>query len=189
VANADRRAARAKAPAPRESDDLPATPAPTTRGRLLALDVSSTACGWAVMDADGDLRGFGVIRPTGSLPAIDRINSITWHLSRLIYRWGPQLAALEWADGKTARRIPKASGLSVLGAAQGAVYQMFRERAIGVAAVPQNEWTRSRPKASRAERVAILHPGYAAARSRGEDPGFDSADAIGLADYVLGWRG
>jgi hypothetical protein len=149
--------------------------------RLLALDVSSTACGWAVFDRKDDrLPFFDVIRPTASWVATRRIDAIVLGLGRVIEAHTPSVVVMEWASGKTHGRLRKATGLSVLGAAQGAVREFLRGVGRTVYTVTENEWTRSVPKRRRAMVIGGMFPAYAAKFARESDEGFDIADALGI---------
>jgi Holliday junction resolvasome RuvABC endonuclease subunit len=155
---------------------------------LLSLDPSSTACGWAVFHGPERLADFGVIRPKASSPALDRVDRIVEAVEALLDEAQPDECVIEISSGKTHGRIAKASGLSVLGNAQGAVRQAIRNRHLPVEAVSENEWTGGNRKADRARVVGILYPPYARFAASGGDPGFDAADAIGIGAWLFGKR-
>ncbi len=146
---------------------------------ILCLDVSSSATGYAVFRASW-LEGFGLIKPKQSRPALTRIDETVEDVIALLARWEVGRVVMEWSNGKTHGSIGKASGLSVLGAAQGAVRQAVRERFVPVETIDQNLWTGSRKKATRARNVKLIYPEYARLHNEGGDKGLDVADAIGL---------
>jgi hypothetical protein len=154
---------------------------------LLALDVSSTAAGYATFPA-GRLDRFGVVRPRGRLVHnTDRIDLIVDTLRSIAAEVGPDVICLEWSDGYVAGRLKQggAAGLSVLGAAQGAAREALRRDGHKVECVGETLWTKRRPKAERAARVALEFPEYAAFKDAGKDVGMDAGDAIGIGLYFL----
>jgi hypothetical protein len=76
------------------------------------------------------------------------------------------------------------AGLSIYGKAVGYVWGSLRgSEALATAdvlMVPENEWTRGKPKAKRIAGVMMLHRGLYDATM---DPGGDAADAVGLGDW------
>lgn len=167
---------------------------------IFALDVSSTMTGYALLSACGDLMKVGRFRPIARESACERIDFMaeqSAHSATVYVGWfGPIEVVMEWSDGKTHGRLAKASGLSTLGAAQGAVRQALRSAGFEVVTVGENEWTRRVPKPERAERMALAHPKYREFRGESRvtkagivwsgDSGLDAADALGIADW---WRG
>lgn len=158
------------------------------RGVLLTLDVSATACGWAAFGPDDTLRAFGVIRPRKAALPTARIDEIVRRVRGLVEAHRPAAVLMEFSDGHCYRKVAEdraMRGLSVLGAAQGAVRQMLREAmgASAVATVGDTVWTLAVPKKERAARVAMEFPDYAAFRRSGQDEGLDAADAIGIGLY------
>lgn len=150
-------------------------------GPLLCLDVSSTACGYAAFHADGHPFDFGVIRPTRGWESWRRIDAIVAGVGGLCHRVLPAAALMEWSDGHTHGRLARASGLAILGHAQGAVRQLLSSLHCPVAAVAENAWTRSQPKEKRAKKIKLLVPGWDAAA----DPGLDAAVALGLGFWLF----
>jgi Holliday junction resolvasome RuvABC endonuclease subunit len=150
---------------------------------LLTLDVSSTACGWAYWDrGPGASIYFGVIRPPAKHENTRRIDWIVEEVERIVRSTAPEAIVLEWSDGRQHARLGKVNGLSVLGAAQGAVRQVIRDRfpAIPLHVVGEQTWTGRVPKKSRAAMIARLVPAYTSYAKAGHDRGADAADAIGL---------
>jgi hypothetical protein len=154
-------------------------------GVLLALDVSSSACGFA-FNRPGcpEALEFGVILPRpDDAPAPERIDQIVGGVRTVVEAARPARVVMEWSSGKIHGRLRKAASLSVLGAAQGAVRQSLRQAGLAVDLVAENDWTGSRPKPERARAVRALYPAYDRFAARGDDRGLDAADAIGLLDY------
>lgn len=163
-----------------------ATELPIPDGRpLLALDPSSSACGYAIFWG-GTLTRFGVLRGKAKAPALDRIDLIVDALEAIVASIAPCVAVMEISGGKTHGRLSKASGLSVLGHGQGEVRRALKSAGVEVLAVPENAWTASVPKPTRAKRVALEYPPYRAFAARGEDAGLDAADAIGIGLWYIG---
>jgi hypothetical protein len=181
----------------------PKTSKPTTDNRftwnpptILALDVSSSVTGWA-MFVGGQLDAIGMFRPRSASPALDRIDEITGKVLALVCDLEPQLVVMEISSGKVHGRIMgQASGLSVLGHAQGAVRALIVDRNVHVVAVSENEWTRGKVKSARAIAIARQWPLYGnfaeikpdakGKPSSKYDPGFDISDAIGVGMYFVG---
>jgi hypothetical protein len=154
-------------------------------GVLLALDVSSSACGFAFNrpGCPGAVE-FGVILPRpDDAPAPERIDQIVGGVRTVVEAARPARVVMEWSSGKIHGRLRKAASLSVLGAAQGAVRQSLIAVGLPVDLVSENEWTASRPKPERARSVRALYPAYDRFAARGDDRGLDAADAIGLLDF------
>jgi hypothetical protein len=172
--------ARAKAP------DLP--PLVPGQSLLLTLDVSSSAIGWALTTGPASLESFGVILPDrpSTATAPERIDSMVRKLKYDVYPIGRGAeVCMEWASGKMARRVGRATGLSVLGAAQGTIRRVLQEMGHStVYLVSENEWTGSKAKGRRAAEMALRFPAYGEFVRTGRDSGYDAADAVGLAVYV-----
>jgi hypothetical protein len=168
--------ARAKSP------DLP--PLVPGQSLLLTLDVSSSAIGWCASTSGDMLDSFGLITPKRSrAAAAERIDSMLLQLDQEVLS-SPGLVVMEWSDGKIAGRLGRASGLSVLGAAQGAVRQFLLGKGYVVYLVGENQWTKRVPKPTRAKRIAMWFRAYGEWAAAGVDKGMDVADAIGIAQYV-----
>jgi Holliday junction resolvasome RuvABC endonuclease subunit len=157
--------------------------------RILSLDPSSKTIGWAVLNSGKDpLERFGVLT-AGSDDAIRRTDFLGSDLLALARPLDPDRIVMEWASPKVnawARKTHGGAGLTVLGQAQG----FYRGVLIAAGLAPpslvtEREWARGKSKDDRTERVALEFPDYRAAQLRGEDPGQDAADAIGLALYWL----
>lgn len=153
---------------------------------LLSLDPSSACIGYAYFDEQtAVLIEAGRITPAKrDAPANDRIHSLIDQLEDLMRQRTPASVVFEDSSGKViARHRGGGAGLAVHGKAVGAV-MIATERFVGrarVTAVPENVWTRGRPKPARAALVASQHRGYTVK----SDPGLDMADAIGLGDWML----
>jgi hypothetical protein len=157
---------------------------------VLALDVSSSAAGYALA-LPGGRTDFGVIVPPGDAKAVERIDGIVGAMGRLLARHRPALAVMEWSDGHVHGAIRRrTSGLSVMGAAQGAVRQFLRAEGIPVETVGESTWTRRIRKVERAARMRVVFPAYGRwadeGADEGADDGMDAADALGILEW---WRG
>lgn len=157
--------------------------------RLLALDVSSSACGWALLWCPGGtVDAFGVIVPKTTASAVTRIDAIVAEVTALLVTRLPERVVLEWSAGKVHGGAKSGySGLAVLGQAQGAVYQAVKSWQDGSPpeTVPDIEWTGGTKKTTRARKLALVEPAYAMALAKKQDLGFDAADAICLGRWVL----
>lgn len=152
--------------------------------KILAIDISSTACGWATLTAwPPKVRAFGVFRPKGKT-SIDRIRRIAGEVESLVLAHGPDRTVAEWSSGKVHARIKgrTPSGLAVLGQAQGYVVGRL-EQSGAVELVGENDWTRGCRKSTRAASLELTCPEYAARAFK--DSGFDACDAISLGLWWL----
>jgi Holliday junction resolvasome RuvABC endonuclease subunit len=157
---------------------------------LLALDVSSSAIGWAIFQA-GRFAAASIIRAPASRPSAERIEAHTRELGGVLDSFGITRVAMEWQSPWRAARCRNATGLAVLGQAQGAAFWEVRSRGIPADLISERDWTKvggwPASKAKRAERVKLLCPEYreVAAKKPPVDAGLDIADAIGLGFYRL----
>lgn len=150
---------------------------------ILALDPSSTATGYAVMRDDGTLADAGLLKPDRTRDdANTRIAAMHRALMDVLREHRPTCVVVEDTSGKVgARHRGAGAGLAIHGKAVG--YFMAAVKAAGYVPemILENVWTRGTPKAKRQARVALAYRSYRPA----EDPGGDTADAIGLAEW---WR-
>ncbi len=165
--------------------------------KILSLDPSSTCCGWAVLTGEKpNLSGFGVLKAPSSAKSLSRIDWLAGGvagLNGLVREERPDVVVMEWTSGKVHGRIGRASGLAVLGQAQGAIRQAVRGLGVRVETVSENEWTGSVPKSTRARRVALEFASYRdfagdwlhGGKCLENDKGLDVADAIGLGVWWL----
>ncbi len=166
--------------------------------RIVSLDPSMTACGWAVMEPGQVLIEAGIM--TSSPRKGDsriRIESLCDQWRSLLEQWKPQEIVIEWTTGHVvrSRHGGGGAGLSIYGIAVGALWResiwWAKLRNSGqllpaVHTVTENQWTGGRPKirkggqmfVSRQDIVAGLYPIY---RPQ-DDPGGDVADAV-LLNY------
>lgn len=153
--------------------------------RVLALDVSSTAAGWALLHSEPvvQVMDFGLAR-SGSRDSLRRIDAIRDQLVRIAEDLGPDRIVMEWSAGKVHGKQGRIHGLAILGQAQGTVREALIGRDHHVLTVPENVWTRRRNKEARALEVELLYPTYRAWAKK--DRGRDVADSIGLGLYWLG---
>jgi Holliday junction resolvasome RuvABC endonuclease subunit len=160
---------------------------------LLSLDVSSTACGWAVgrieSDASPTILDFGVIKPTASWDSTRRTDWMSMKIASLVQKHDVAAVVMEFQSHcHTGKRV---QGLAVLGQAQGAV-RAYLAMTHKVETVTEREWTRrngkNQKKEARAEYVKQVVPDYAARAAEDPrfDPGLDASDAIGLILWRAG---
>lgn len=157
---------------------------------ILALDPSSTICGYAAMDRSARLLDAGLIRPVSRSDAsFERVMAMADDVSVLLDRWRPGTVLVEWTRGKVGKRHGGlGAGLAVYGTGVGAIgrecVHWARDRgSCEVLPIMENDWTRGQPKASRQLAIAALYPEYSPHIA--EDGGGDMADAIGLACWWL----
>lgn len=154
---------------------------------LLALDVSSSATGWAVArigdDRSATILDFGVIKAPSGKTSIERTDRMSMGIACLVKKHDPVEICMEFQDHKnTGRRV---QGLAVLGQAQGSIrtYLAMTHR---VTTVSERESTKVNgknvKKEIRAEYVKQVVPAYAEAVAANPrfDPGHDGADALNL---------
>jgi hypothetical protein len=152
--------------------------------KILALDPSSTACGWAVLTPDGRnpaVHDLGVIRPgPGKLwPRIDRL---VLKVEELAARVAPSDVVIEVTSGRTYKSNRRQS-LAWLAFAQGATVAACRRSCRSIHTVTEQDWTGRKPKRDRAKLVCLWCPTYHKFAPR--DPGMDAADAIGVGAWWL----
>ena len=150
--------------------------------RTLSLDPSSTAIGWAMFD-DETLDGCGVLKSSKS-GLFSRIDSLLDQLNNLPMT-GLDRVLIEVTSGRRFDAKRAQTSIVALGLAQGAVWANFRAE-FEVYTATEQDWTGNRPKATRAARVLLTEPIYAAYVKSTGDPGLDAADAIGLAHWWFG---
>lgn len=154
---------------------------------ILALDPSSSRCGYALMQAPDVLAEAGLLLPGKTRDAaIQRIPAIAYDLASLIVEAKPATILIEVSmtcHGRAGKA--GAATLHVYGMAVGYLWAICEQRAPGrVCTIEANTWTKGRPKDKRIDDVARLFPQY----QRGRDPGGDMADAIGIGRYWLLWE-
>lgn len=161
-----------------------------TGGRILSLDPSSTAVGWAVFDCyPVTLEGFGVERCRGRKTPLDRMRRLATEVRAIVEQYQPDKIVLEWADGKQHGRIKgRSQGLSTLGQAQGWLACTLENMGHEPQYVPVGQWAGGTKKEKRASKLALAFPEYAGWAAKGRDRGFDAADALGLGSWWLGQR-
>jgi len=158
---------------------------PPVGTRVLALDVSSTAAGVALVylsDRGPVIESQGLSKPPAKWMPERRINVIVDECAGMVDEANHDLLIMEVTDGMTWGSKRRTSHLVQLAIAQGRVYEAIR----GIQTpetVSVTKWARGVPKSTRAERIKALFPEYDAAG----DPGFDVADAIGIALWRMGY--
>lgn len=152
--------------------------------KLLAFDPSSTCTGWALGLRDGrDLQvcQADMLWPPGKYQGWNRVRWMANAARTVIADCKPDQIIIEVPSGKVHRGM-KGSGLSMYGAAAGAVDGECMRATFTVAITPL-DWARHFPKKRRSVRAVMLWPGYAAVASK--DRGLDIADAVCLLDYFV----
>jgi hypothetical protein len=152
---------------------------------VLGLDVSSRASGWALMRGPDNLLHFGVIKAASHVPT-RRIDRIVDGVAALAAEHRPDVVCMEWSTGQTASWLAKAgrkpTGLTTLGAAQGATRERLKAMGLDVRTVSE-KWTGARRKEARALVVRLAFPAFRAWAEAGNDEGNDAADAVGLCSF------
>jgi hypothetical protein len=174
---------------------LPPIPADRT---VLALDVSSSVTGWAIVGGSGKVEAFGRIA-FSFRDSLERIDQTVRSLEVILDpRKSPTLGrvVMEWQSHKHAARLLNAQGLAVLGQAQGHVRQFLKGHfeAEQIETVSERDWNRSTNKQARGRLVYYVHEAYrkyagewpAADEGPENDPKLDVADAIGLGLWRTG---
>jgi Holliday junction resolvasome RuvABC endonuclease subunit len=150
--------------------------------KILSLDPSSTACGWAVLDDDRTIVDLGVIKPGGHRPLWSRVGRMCDAVGELMARIEPDEVLVEVTSGMT-YKARRASSLATLGMAQGAVWCAVKAGGREPHVVLETEWTRRLPKANRQRELAIWCDAYRDIAKK--DKGGDIADAIGVALFWI----
>jgi len=167
----------------------PKAPPPRTEPprRMLALDPSSTAIGWSIFD-HGELLHIGVFR-AHSDDVDRRLGVLSGNVQALVARTCPDVIVMEVVSGMH-RRANRSSAFrqstATCGFAQGVIWGAMHVWRYEVVRVKENEWTKGKPKAKRAELVRLTQPVYAEWARKDGDRGLDGADAVGLGLYYLG---
>jgi Holliday junction resolvasome RuvABC endonuclease subunit len=151
--------------------------------KILSLDPSSTACGWAVLDDDRTIVDLGVIKPGGHRPLWSRVGRMCDAVGELMARIEPDEVLVEVTSGMT-YKARRASSLATLGMAQGAVWCAVKAGGREPHVVTEVEWTQRRKKQDRQRELGIWCDAYRAVQKR--DKGGDIADAVGLGLWWLG---
>lgn len=159
---------------------------PPLGSRVLALDVSSSATGMAVVQSGGrgpELIKCVVSRPSGESAPSRRVDEMIAEVVREATGLCSRIVVMELTDGARWKGRRRTNDLVQLAIAQGRFYEAFRSW--GFAAfetVSATRWTRGIPKTDRVEMIRLMFPTYAEIH----DPGLDGADAIELALWRLG---
>ncbi|MFA5430655.1 MAG: hypothetical protein WC329_05815 [Candidatus Omnitrophota bacterium] len=147
---------------------------------ILAIDPSSTAIGWAVLD-DRTISESGIEKPKGDTRE-EKIISICKIADRLFTKYRTDYAAIEIPAVHTHGRIAKAQGQAIYGMAVGIIIGC----AYGIGWPEYTllfldpSWKNRQPKEAFAVKAKVYKPNY----DRMKDKGFDEADAICLAHYA-----
>jgi len=159
---------------------------PTVPVYCVAVDPSSTATGVAMFGFDGTLLMVGVTRGPGSRDYLVRTDRMCEDLCDELRRHQPHHAVIEmpglhqgWGHEE------RMHGLARYGYAVGCITRTIQAWGLcGLHRVEPNTWTRSCPKAARAQR-AMLEPVYHAWRETHDDTGGDGSDAVTLGGWFL----
>jgi hypothetical protein len=151
------------------------------KGRVLAVDASSTAMG-LVMIHGGEIKDTRLVKPPDSLDSIARARWMARHLSGEIRTQFPDVVLIERTTGMHHAARPVA--VSVASFAQGVLYVVVTGL-VGfnvVHFVAENQWTRGLgKKKQRVESTRLAYPEIA----NEHDPGGDIADAVGLGMWWI----
>jgi hypothetical protein len=165
--------------------------------KVLGIDPSSTRTGYAILTGlePADLLEAGYLTPARTKDtANQRIDAMVADLETLLKEQEPviDVVVIEASSGKVGKRHKGGgAGLAIYGQAIGelrrAVLAIMPPEYSGgrgrVVMVPENEWTRSRPKGERNAGIAAIYPAYAAEVCH--DTGGDVGDAIGIARWWI----
>ncbi len=170
--------------------------------RVIALDVSSTAAGWAIgqsLNGKITIEKFGLVKPPSHWKSARRIAKITEDIGLLCEDYDQNLilnsqeslrVVMEWQSHMRAAGARSINGLATLGQAQGSAWWNLRNLEFMVDHVSEREWTKERhwpvSKVNRAAKIRMLVPEYAqyVKDDPSLDSGLDIADALG----ILIWR-
>lgn len=150
--------------------------------KLLALDPSSTATGYALFQ-DDKLLACGKFRGRAKDRALLRCELMLAEVQGICLDHAPLDVVIEMPGGKVHRRIAgrAPAGLDLYGMAAGMIYQgcngLHPKAVRAIHAVTPNEWTGGRGKAERAKLYGAMFRGV---YDPAADKGLDIADAIGL---------
>ena len=149
--------------------------------RILALDPSSTVCGFAIGNTRGEIEQAGLLKPSGKHQAIERAEEIAREVVDLIELWGIDAVVVETpAPAAAPRKGQNQRGQATYGMAVGIIWATIRWHwSTPIESVPADLWTRHRSKARRIEEIAARITSY----DKASDPGGDCADAIGLLEW------
>ena len=151
--------------------------------RILALDVSSTATGWAVMEPGPKVLSFGVFKgPAGTAP--DRSQWSAVAMRSILCDSDCGSVVMEWLDEHRHVHPHRARSIITCARAQGVVYGLLKQHA-AIALVGESDWTRGRSKEARADDRSAEFPMYGIYRDEGYDKGLDCADALGIGLWHL----
>lgn len=139
---------------------------------IFGVDPSSTATGWCIVGPDGAVERHGVIRPPAKMDAFERVSLMCSRLRDIVTERPLTYLVIEEPSGRRLRGNPFPYAIAF-----GRIYQAIESEFASVTRVQASQWTASRDKAVRAERIKRIVPSYT-----GEgDRGYDEADAIGIA--------
>lgn len=159
---------------------------------VFSLDPGSLKAGWAVLDSHEQLLAGGLILPNKiHIDSEFRIAQMCQDLWQLLDEWQPKVIILEYGSGKInpRRHHGGGSGMQVHGISIGSFWREAigwrralpaeQQLEVKVVLIVENRWTRGVRKEERAAAVAAMFPKYNPVK----DPGYDLADAIGLASW------
>lgn len=159
---------------------------------VFAVDPGSIRSGWAVLDRHEQLLAGGLLLPDKiHIDSEFRINSMCQDLWQLLDEWRPNAIVIEYGSGKIniRRHHGQGSGMQIHGVSIGALWREAvawwralpaeQQLETKVILITENKWTRGVRKEERAAAIAAMFPKYNPAK----DPGYDLADAVGLASW------
>ncbi len=158
--------------------------------KVMGIDPSSTIIGVSLADEQGKLLSGMLIKPSSSeLDNISRVFDMAHELKETLNIWRPEYIAIETPATHVAGRIKKATGMAIYGFGAGVaswVAHSWMETQGDLRKLKCYEaqrWTRGKPKKDRAQLLAIRCRLYK--RVMSDDPGYDVAEAIQLAEICL----
>lgn len=164
--------------------------------RLLALDVSSSAMGWAVVKKakDGEHKSidFNVVKPPSTWDFKRKMFRMMTTTTFIIDEYGVTDICMEWQDHRSTQR--RVQGLAVLGQAQGALWNHLITK-MKVDLIPVRDCTKiggkNAKKEKRRDYVRMRVPDYAKRADENPrfDRGLDASDALFLALWRLDHEG
>lgn len=154
--------------------------------RLLAIDASSSAIGWAIFH-DGKLQAAGVVKSSAATWA-GRVKVLQDRLDdRLFMEFPVDRVVMEWSEGRgmaQLKRMGRSAQSGVpLAHGQGAIWQWLRDRVAEPILVKEGDWTGRVKKEKRAPKIQARYPDFAGVWA--DDAGLDATDAVGIGDWFL----
>jgi len=149
--------------------------------RILAVDPSSTTLGWAVMDSDDNLAGYGLIS-TRKVPYDHRFLHISGELGKLLEQYRFTEVACERAFTAPGHNT------AALQVAVTTIKRFCRRQKLIMGMYSNNEWKVSVAGAGNADKAAVARVICLEYRQLPEDVSDHITDSIGIGQYHLAIR-